>query len=269
VSSSATLITPDQPRSALPDLRTNKGFVYLGTKRLIDVVASAVGLVVVLPVFIGIAAAIKWHSPGPVLYGSTRIGRGMVPFRMWKFRTMVPDADKLGSSVTTDGDPRVTPLGRVLRRSKLDELPSLWNVLVGDMTLVGPRPETAAWVKHYTQEMTRVLETRPGITDLAQILFRHEERMLKGAVVDEGQYLAVMRWKVALQAEYLRRRSLLADQKVLLHTFLAILDREPDVELERLVACASARDDDGLPMLLRRRAEMVWGPDAGADVSTG
>jgi lipopolysaccharide/colanic/teichoic acid biosynthesis glycosyltransferase len=172
---------------------------------------------------------------------------------------MVPGADKLGSSVTSDGDPRVTPMGRILRHSKLDELPSLWNVLVGEMTLVGPRPETPAWVKHYTPEMTGVLETRPGITDLAQILFRHEERMLKGASVNEGQYLTVMRWKVALQAEYLRRRSFLTDQKVLLHTFLAILDRDPDVELENLVACAVTRDDGGLPLLLRRRAETVWG----------
>ena len=250
-----------------------QGAGYLGTKRLIDVVASAVGLVFLLPVFLGISLAIKLHSPGPVLYGSTRIGRGGVPFRMWKFRTMVPDADRLGSSVTTNGDPRVTSVGRILRRSKLDELPSLWNVLMGDMTLVGPRPESPAWVKHYTPQMAQVLETRPGITDLAQILFRHEERMLKGAVVDEGQYLTVMRWKVALQVEYLRRRSLLTDQKVLLHTFLAVLDREPDAEMERLVASASARDDDedeltALPMLLRRRSERVWGRDVAPSVAT-
>lgn len=265
---SATPIAQGRTRGALPGLRVSAGagLVYLGTKRLIDVVASVIGLIVLLPIFAGVAAAIKWDSPGPVLYGSTRIGRGGVPFRMWKFRTMVPGADRLGSSVTTDGDPRVTPVGRILRRSKLDELPSLWNVLVGEMTLVGPRPETPAWVKHYTPEMSRVLETRPGITDFAQILFRHEEHMLKGAVLDEGQYLAVMRWKVALQAEYLRRRSLLTDQKVLFHTFRAILDREPDVELERLVASASARDEDGLPMLLRRRAERVWGTEAGAGV---
>jgi lipopolysaccharide/colanic/teichoic acid biosynthesis glycosyltransferase len=247
----------------------SKGFVYLGTKRIIDVAVSAMGLVVLLPIFVAVSAVIKWHSPGPVLYGSMRIGRGGMPFRMWKFRTMVPGADRLGSSVTTDGDPRVTPVGRILRRSKLDELPSLWNVLVGEMTLVGPRPETSTWVKHYTLEMARVLETRPGITDLAQILFRHEERMLKGAAVDEEQYLEVMRWKVALQAEYLRRRSLLTDQKVLFHTFLAILDRKPDVEMERLVACASACEDDGLPMLLRRRAERIWGPNAGAGHAGG
>ena len=203
------------------------GIAYRGAKRLMDVVISAVGLLLLLPIFAGVATAIKWHSPGPVLYGSTRIGRGQVPFRMWKFRTMVPDADRLGSSVTTDGDRRVTPIGRILRRSKLDELPSLWNVLAGEMTLVGPRPETPTWVQLYTPEMTRVLETRPGITDIAQVLFRHEEHMLKGAVVDEGQYVALMRWKVALQTEYLARRSLAIDVKVLLHTVLAILDPGP------------------------------------------
>lgn len=246
-----------------------EGWFYLGAKRVMDVVASAVGLVALLPLFLGIAIAIKAYSPGPVLYGSTRTGRGGVSFRMWKFRSMVPGADKLGSSVTTEDDPRVTPVGRFLRASKLDELPSLWNVVVGEMTLVGPRPETPVWVKTYTPEMAKVLETRPGITDLAQILFRHEERMLKGAVVDERQYLAVMRWKVALQAEYLRRRSFLTDQKVLLHTFLAILNREPDAELERLVAAAGSRCDDTLPVLLRRRAERVWGVDADREVPTG
>jgi lipopolysaccharide/colanic/teichoic acid biosynthesis glycosyltransferase len=235
------------------------GIAYRGAKRLMDVAVSAIALVVLLPAFVGIIAAIKWHSPGPVLYGSTRIGRGQVPFQMWKFRTMVPGAERLGSSVTTDGDPRVTPIGRILRRSKLDELPSLWNVLAGEMTLVGPRPETPDWVKLYTPEMARVLETRPGITDVAQILFRHEEWMLKGAAVDEEQYVAVMKWKVALQFEYLRRRSFLIDAKVLLHTVLAILHPAPDVELDRLVARASTCEGGGLPELLRRRAERIWG----------
>ena len=216
------------------------GIGYRGAKRLMDVVTSAVGLLLLLPIFVVVAAAIKWYFPGPCCMGGPRIGRGQIPFRMWKFRTMVPGADRLGSSVTTDGDRRVTRIGRILRHSKLDELPSWWNVLIGEMTLVGPRRETPAWVKHYTPEMARVLETRPGITDVAQILFRHEERMLKSAAVDEAQYVAVMRWKVTLQREYLCQPSLVIDVKVLLHTVLAILDRAPDVELERLVAHASS-----------------------------
>jgi lipopolysaccharide/colanic/teichoic acid biosynthesis glycosyltransferase len=240
-------------------VRAGDGVTYRVSKRLIDVSVAGIGLLVLLPIFAGLAAAIKWCSPGPVLYGSTRIGCGQVPFRMWKFRTMVPGADRLGSSITTDGDLRVTPIGRILRRSKLDELPSLWNVLMGEMTLVGPRPETTGWVKLYSAEMVRVLETRPGITDVAQILFRHEERMLKGVAVDEGQYLAVMRWKVALQAEYLRRRSLLVDVKIILYTIVAILYRTPDVELERLVGHAAAYEGSDLPQLLRWRAARVWG----------
>ena len=252
---------------AMGPARVRGGIGYRGAKRLMDVVTSAVGLLLLLPIFAAVAAAIKWYSPGPVLYGSTRIGRGQMPFRMWKFRTMVPGADRLGSSVTTDGDRRVTRIGRILRRSKLDELPSLWNVLIGEMTLVGPRPETPAWVKLYTPEMARVLETRPGITDVAQILFRHEERMLKSAAVDEEQYVAVMRWKVALQREYLCQPSLVIDVKVLLHTVLAILDRAPDVELERLVAHASVYESGSLPPLLRQRAEKIWGPNGGVGTS--
>jgi lipopolysaccharide/colanic/teichoic acid biosynthesis glycosyltransferase len=232
---------------------------YQVTKRLIDVVLASIGLLVLLPVFAGVAAAIKLGSRGPILYGSTRIGRDRIPFRMWKFRTMVPGADRLGGSVTTDGDPRITRIGHMLRRSKLDELPNLWNVLVGHMTLVGPRPETPTWVDRYTPEMARVLNARPGITDIAQIVFRHEERMLKGVAVDEAQYVTVMRWKVALQAEYLRRRSLLIDFRVLKYTLAAILDSRSDSELERLVACASNFTDGGLPPLVWQRAEHILG----------
>jgi len=231
--------------------------IYQGTKRFIDILAAGAGLVVLAPLFASVAFAIKWYSPGPILYASTRVGTGGVEFRMWKFRTMVLHADRIGGSVTTADDPRVTPIGRMLRRSKLDELPSLWNVLVGDMTLVGPRPETPVWVATYTPDMTWVLETRPGITDVAQILFRHEEQMLKGSAVDPRQYLTIMRWKVALQAEYLQRRSFLTDLRVLYYTITAILNRAPDRDLERLVERASLCDDPVLPDLLLRRAQNI------------
>ncbi len=232
--------------------------LYQMIKRLIDVVVASIGLVILAPVFVGVAAIIKVCSPGPILFGSMRVGRGGIPFRMWKFRTMVPGADRMGGSVTTQGDPRVTRIGHILRRSKLDELPNLWNVFVGQMTLVGPRPESPGWVKRYTPEMAQVLETRPGITDVAQVVFRHEEQMLKGVAVDEAQYVTVMKWKVALQAEYLRRRSLLIDFKVLKYTLAAIMDKQPDTELERLVASAS-NFADGLPPLVWQRAERILG----------
>lgn len=248
-------------RGTMPSFVARQTTAYRLTKRLIDVAGALFGLVVLLPLFCSIALAIRYWSPGPVFYGSTRIGRARIPFRMWKFRTMVPGADRLGSSVTVDADPRITPIGHILRRSKLDELPSLWNVLVGDMTLVGPRPETPAWVELYTPEMAEVLATRPGITDVAQIIFRHEEQMLKGAALDEAQYLAIMRWKVAIQAEYLRRRSTLVDLKVILHTLMAILGLPSDIELQDLVARASSSMDVGLPGLLQRRTREILGSE--------
>jgi lipopolysaccharide/colanic/teichoic acid biosynthesis glycosyltransferase len=235
------------------------GRAYCIVKRLMDVVVASILLTALLPVFVAVAAMIKLCSPGPVLYGGTRVGRYGVAFRMWKFRTMVPGADLLGSSVTTNEDPRITRIGRILRQTKLDELPNLWNVLIGDMTLVGPRPETPGWVKRYTPEMARILDTRPGITDVAQILFRHEEQMLIGAAVDEMQYVKVMHWKVALQAEYLRRRSLVVDLKVLRYTLGAVLDGKADTELNQLVAHSSACQDDSLPPLLKQRAETILG----------
>src|SRR5688572_4814900 len=123
----------------------NGGKYYLALKRLIDIITSALGLLFLSPVLAGLAAVIVLYSPGPVFYFSSRVGRRGVPFKMWKFRSMIPNADRAGSSVTTNDDPRITPFGRVLRRSKLDELPSLFNVLRGDMSLVGPRPETPKW----------------------------------------------------------------------------------------------------------------------------
>ena len=248
-------------RGTMPSFVAQQATAYDLTKRLVDVAGALFGLIALLPLFCCIGLAIRYWSPGPVFYGSTRIGRAGIPFRMWKFRTMVPGADRLGSSVTVDADPRITPIGHILRRTKLDELPSLWNVLVGEMTLVGPRPETPAWVELYTPAMAEVLATRPGITDVAQIIFRHEEQMLKGAALDEAQYLSIMRWKVAIQAEYLQRRSILIDLKVIFHTFRAIFDRAPDSELQDLVARASSCGNSGLPSLLQRQTAQILGPE--------
>jgi lipopolysaccharide/colanic/teichoic acid biosynthesis glycosyltransferase len=228
---------------------------YLTTKRLFDVAASAAGLVILAPVFAVVAVCIKICSPGPVLYGSTRIGCNGLRFEMWKFRSMVINADRMGASVTTDADPRVTAIGRILRRSKLDELPSLFNVLRGEMSLVGPRPETPQWIEFYTPEMRSVLNTRPGVTDVAQIIFRHEERMLKGDALDPKQYLALMRWKVALQQEYVAKRSFIVDIKVLVQTVMAIFDRIPDADLEQLVSTAGTIENCDLPDILRLRAD--------------
>ncbi|MGH7504213.1 MAG: sugar transferase, partial [Longimicrobiales bacterium] len=148
------------------------------TKRLLDLVLAIAGLLVLWPVFLGIAAAIKLDDRGPVFFRQTRVGRHGRPFRIWKFRTMVPRAEQLGSPITVDGDARVTRAGARLRACKADELPQLFNILAGEMSLVGPRPELPRYVEGYTDEQRRVLELMPGITDPASLRYRDEGALL-------------------------------------------------------------------------------------------
>ena len=138
-------------------------------KHVLDVAASATGLVVLSPLLIGLTVAIKTHDGGPVLYASRRVGKGGRAFLLYKFRTMIVDADKQGAGITTARDRRITKVGLWLRRFKLDELPQLWNVLKGEMSLVGPRPEDPRYVAHYTPEQRQVLAVRPGITGTASL----------------------------------------------------------------------------------------------------
>ena len=193
----------------------------LDLKRLFDLVVSIAMLVFLLPLLLFIAFAVRVTSAGPVFFTGVRVGYGGQPFRMIKFRTMVKDAEKFGYSVTAGDDPRITRIGRLLRRTKLDELPTLLNVLKGDMSLVGPRPETPPWIPLYTPEERRVLSVRPGITSLASIQYRHEERLLAGKEIKEA-YPPVMRHKLRIEIDYLRKRSFLSDLKVLAMTFMAI-----------------------------------------------
>lgn len=149
-------------------------------KRAFDLFVSMVGLIILLPFFVPIAIVIRFDSRGPAFYKATRIGKGGKPFSMLKLRTMVEDAEEQGPSVTFESDRRVTRVGRFLRRWKIDELPTLVNVLFGDMSLVGPRPETPPYVERYTPKEREVLAVRPGITGPSQIKYRHEESLLKG-----------------------------------------------------------------------------------------
>ena len=166
-----------------------------------------------------IVAAIKIGSPGPAFYRAPRIGLGGRPFRMWKFRTMVVNADKLGGPSTSDDDPRVTPIGRRLRKGKLDELLQLVNVLTGDMSLVGPRPEVAQYVDLFTPEERVILSVRPGITDLATLQNPDEGATLAKGGDPERIYLEEIRpEKLRLQLQYVRTRSLLLDVKILVAT---------------------------------------------------
>lgn len=191
-------------------------------KRVLDVVVAGAGLVLLLPLMTGVALGVRLTSPGPVFYLAERVGRHGRPFRMVKFRSMVAGADHTGPLVTAGGDPRVTPIGRVLRRTKIDELPSLWNVLRGEMSLVGPRPENPRDAARYTPEQRRVLSVRPGITSLATIAYRHEEELLMGTPDLDARYHEIMQQKLALDLQYVDRRSLGLDCAILARTLLAL-----------------------------------------------
>ena len=176
------------------------------------------------PVFLLIGALIKLYDGGPVFYRARRVGRNGTIFHLLKFRSMVIDADKTGQVVTTQGDARVTPIGRVLRRTKVDELPQLWNVLVGEMSLVGPRPESPKYVALYTPTQRRVLAVPPGITSAASLKYRHEEQMLSGPNWEEVYCKEVMPAKLDIDLNYLATRTLTSDFGLVLNTVKAMLN---------------------------------------------
>jgi len=195
---------------------------YEAAKRTFDVAAAGCGLVVLAPLLLGIAAAITIGSPGPVFYRGRRIGRHGVPFRIFKFRTMVVDAEAQGTT-TKPLDARVTSLGWFLRRWKLDELPQLLNVVAGDMSLVGPRPEVEEHTAQYSEEERAILSVPPGITDLASIRFRNLTEEL-GTEDPHAAYVNRIRAeKNALRLRYVRERSFVGDLVILLQTVGAVV----------------------------------------------
>jgi len=190
----------------------------VNAKRTFDLTLAGIGAVVAAPVLLLIAGVVALEDSGPVFYGQRRVGRNGRPFRMWKFRTMYPDADKHGL-LTVDGVSRVTPTGRWLRRWKLDELPQLWNVLRGEMSLVGPRPEVELYVNKYSPEQRQVLELVPGITDPASITYRNESALLAEAGDPEQYYVqTLMPEKIRLNLEYASRASVFSDLRLVLRT---------------------------------------------------
>jgi len=192
---------------------------YSFAKRALDLVCSALGLILLSPLGLLIAMVIKLTDLGPVFYRQDRIGQFGKTFRIWKFRSMVVNADQMGVPITRDKDPRITPVGRFLRKTKLDELPQLWNVLRGEMGFVGPRPEVPRYVEHYTREQREILNYKPGITDLATVLFRNEEDLLRGTSDVEGFYLRYcLPKKIELNRRHAQRASLLLDIWVILQT---------------------------------------------------
>ena len=193
-------------------------------KRLFDIVASGLGLIVLSPLFLILAIWIKLDSKGPVFYRQVRVGYKNKDFRIFKFRSMRVGADK-GSLVTIGGrDPRVTKSGYWIRKFKLDELPQLINVLIGDMSLVGPRPEVRHYVDYWTQEQMHVLDVRPGITDPASIKFRNENELMEKAEDPEKYYIEViMQEKIKLYLEYVEKHSFFYDLGLIFKTFFVII----------------------------------------------
>jgi lipopolysaccharide/colanic/teichoic acid biosynthesis glycosyltransferase len=196
-------------------------------KRSFDVMVATIALVIVAPLLPLAALMVKLSSRGPVFYRGTRVGLNGKLFPMLKFRTMVVDAESLGGSATAADDPRITRFGKFLRRYKFDELPQLFNVLLGDMSLVGPRPEVEKYVNLYSPEEKAILTVRPGITDWASIWNSNEAAVLEGSRDPERTYEELIRpTKLALQLLYVRDHSFFVDLKILFHTAVKLIDED-------------------------------------------
>lgn len=195
-------------------------------KRLFDIVASSLGLIVLSPLFVVLAVWIKADSEGPIFYRQTRVGRNNKNFRLFKFRSMRPGSDRAGLITVGGRDPRVTRSGYYIRKYKLDEFPQLINVLKGDMSLVGPRPEVRKYVDMYTAKQKRVLSVRPGITSLASIRYRNENDILAASEDPDRTYIEqVMPDKLAIDLEYVEHAGLLTDIKLIFTTFREIITK--------------------------------------------
>jgi lipopolysaccharide/colanic/teichoic acid biosynthesis glycosyltransferase len=188
-------------------------------KRVFDLFWSALGLGILTPVLLLIALAIRLEDGGPAFFRQIRVGRGGRTFRIWKFRTMSVDAENRGRSITVGDDPRITRVGRLLRAAKLDELPQLLNVLSGEMSLVGPRPEVPKYVALYDESERPVLDLRPGITDLASIKYRHEGELLARSPDPDGMYVKeILPDKIRINLNYAAWAGLWTDFLVILAT---------------------------------------------------
>jgi len=189
-------------------------------------VMSALGLLVLSPLLVLVAVLVKLSSPGPVLFKQERIGRHFRPFMIYKFRSMVPDAPDRGGPITCGEDPRITRIGRILRKTKLDELPQLLNVLRGEMSLVGPRPEVRRYVEMFRPDYEEILRVRPGITDLASIEYRDEQTLLGQAGDQEAQYVRqVLPEKIRLAKQYVQSVSVRSDVGIIFKTLWRVLHR--------------------------------------------
>jgi lipopolysaccharide/colanic/teichoic acid biosynthesis glycosyltransferase len=206
-------------------------------KRSFDILFALAGLCLLAVPFAVIGAAIKLSSRGPVFFRQQRIGRGGEPFLLYKFRTM--HVGEGGSLLTVKDDPRITPMGQLLRRWKLDELPQLWNVLKGDMSVIGPRPEVERYVAHYTPEQRLLLEQTPGLAGLSQLVYPTEAEMLRHCVEPEEFYIReLMPKKIAVDLQYETGRTFRSDLQLMIEMVLLILGRSSRVDRDFCVVAS-------------------------------
>lgn len=217
-----------QTSKSFVDIRSEleKKKLSLVIKRIFDIVASLVGLIILSPMLIIVSICIKLDSKGPIFFKQKRVGKNKKIFEIYKFRTMVTDAEKLGKQITVGNDSRITKVGKFIRKCKLDEFPQLINVVKGEMSLVGPRPEVPRYVELYDEYQKQILLVRPGITDYASIEFRNENEILENSINPEEIYIEeIMTRKIELNMKYIRNISLFEDVKLILNTILAILEK--------------------------------------------
>lgn len=209
--------------SSISPLPTNSDM----PKRIFDLAVAIPGLIILSPILLIISLLIKLGSPGPIIYSSWRVGRFEQQFRLYKFRTMVTGADQKGPGITAAGDPRITPIGKYLRQSKADELPQLINVIIGNMSLVGPRPEDPRYVAKYTLAQRRLLSIRPGITSAASFRYRHEEQLLVGPDWEQQYIERIMTAKLSIELEYMDHRNFMTDLHLIIMTIASLFIDAP------------------------------------------
>lgn len=195
------------------------------SKRIFDLIFTIPGLIILSPLFVVIACCIKLDSKGPIIFKQERVGKNGKLFKVMKFRTMISDAEKIGPLITTSNDCRITRVGIFLRRTKLDELPQLLNVIKGEMSLVGPRPEVPKYVEHYPDDIReKVLSVLPGITDMASIEFKNENSLLESSEDSERTYIKeIMPIKLSYYLDYVNNRSLFKDFEIIIKTIKEIV----------------------------------------------
>lgn len=236
-------------------------------KRTFDVAVSSVGLLLMLPVLAAVAVAIYLYDRYSPFYVPTRMARGGGTFRMVKFRSMVVNADKTGVNSTSATDNRITPMGRIVRRCKLDEITQLWNVLIGDMSVVGPRPQAQKDASMYTDEEKRMLGVRPGITDLSSIVFADEGDILAGSSDPDLLYNQIIRpWKSRMALLYVERRSLWIDIKIISLTAIGFVSRQSALNGVQGILRRWGADELVVRMAGRREPLVAYPPPGATEI---